>query len=590
MRKTSLIPALLLLLCLAASGMAATPAVPSLSTEAERPANQEAAATDPLGRNTPLGTILGFTKAAQRGDFELAVRYLDTKQLGSSEKELARQLALILDRGFSGTGSLAMLGNETKVELKGSLPATRRLVGTVKTRSATLDIFLDLVQRGNNPPTWLFSYETLKGVPEIYKEFRSRHGIERHLPETLVDTWVLGSPLWHWIALLVVIPLSFGIAWLVTHAFISLLHALMHPQTEEQGDRFVATMAGPLRLLFLALAIYGISMFSPSLMTSLFWGRVALTLAVVGLTWLSIRLIDLLAGLVERRPQPINASGRIALLRLVGQLCKALALIVGALILFYMAGINLTAVLAGLGIGGIAIAFAAQKTLENLFGGIMIISDQSIRVGDFCRIGEHTGTVEHIGLRSTRIRTLARTVVSVPNGQLSTMSLENFTMREKVWFHHQLSLRYETATDQLRYVLAKIRRMLQEHPKVEAESARIRLVGFGSSSLDLEVFAYVLETQYDAFLEIQEDLLLRIMEIVDASGTAVAVPAQTSYIAKDAGLDAAKSQEAIATVQRWRGQGKLPFPAFPPERVTGINNPLRDPPADLPMHEGDRGE
>ena len=191
MRKTSLIPALLLLLCLAASGMAATPTVPSPSKEAERPANQEVAATDPLGRNTPLGTILGFTKAAQRGDLELAVRYLDTKQLGSSEKELARQLALILDRGFAG--SLAMLGNETKVELKGSLPATRRLVGTVKARSATLDIFLDLVQRGNNPPTWLFSSETLEGVPEIYKEFRTRHGIERHLPETLVDTWVLSS-------------------------------------------------------------------------------------------------------------------------------------------------------------------------------------------------------------------------------------------------------------------------------------------------------------------------------------------------------------------------------------------------------------
>jgi hypothetical protein len=158
MRETSLIPALLLLLGLAASGMAATPTVPSLSKEAERPANREAAATDPLGRSTSLSTIPGFAKGDQRGDFELAVKYLDMEQSGRGEQELARQLALILDRGFAG--SLAMLNNETKVELKGSLPATRRLVGTVKTKSATLDIFLDLVQRGNNPLIWLFSSKT----------------------------------------------------------------------------------------------------------------------------------------------------------------------------------------------------------------------------------------------------------------------------------------------------------------------------------------------------------------------------------------------------------------------------------------------
>jgi len=110
MRKILVILALLLLLCLAASGMAATPPVPSLSKEAGRPANPEAAATDPLGRNTPLGTILGFTKAAQRGDFELAERCLNMDQSGRGEQELARQLALILDRGFAG--SLAVLGNE----------------------------------------------------------------------------------------------------------------------------------------------------------------------------------------------------------------------------------------------------------------------------------------------------------------------------------------------------------------------------------------------------------------------------------------------------------------------------------------------
>ena len=148
----------------------------------------------------------------------------------------------------------------------------------------------------------------------------------------------------------------------------------------------------------------------------------------------------------------------------------------------------------------------------------MIISDQPIRVGDFCRAGEFQGTVEDIGLRSTQLRTLNRTVVSVPNGQLATMSLENFTVRDKILFRHKLQLRYETSADQLRFVIAGIRRMLYEHPKVETVTARVRFIGFRDSAVELEVFAYVLETEYECFLAIQEDLLLRFMDLLRRVG------------------------------------------------------------------------
>jgi len=190
------------------------------------------------------------------------------------------------------------------------------------------------------------------------------------------------------------------------------------------------------------------------------------------------------------------------------------------------------------------------------------------------------GTVENIGLRSTRIRTLNRTVVSVPNGQLAVMSLENFTMRDKIWFHHTLRLRCETKADQLRYILAEIRKMLYEHSKVESQSARIRFIGFGNSSLDLEVFAYVLETEYEPFLHVQEDLLLRIMDIIEASGSGLAFPSQTTYLAGDASLDATKSRKAIETVGQWREEGKLPFPDFPPETISEIESKIEYPPKD----------
>jgi MscS family membrane protein len=175
-------------------------------------------------------------------------------------------------------------------------------------------------------------------------------------------------------------------------------------------------------------------------------------------------------------------------------------------------------------------------------------------------------------------------VVSVPNGQLAVMSLENYAMRDKIWFHHILRLRYETTIEQLRYVLAEIRKMLYQHPKIETSSARIRFIGLGNSSLDLDVFAYVLETSYTTFLEIQEDLLLRMMEIVEASGSSLALPSQTTYVAGDSGLNAAKSESAIAAVRQWRDQGKLPFPDFSPETIKEIDNALEYPPPDSALH------
>ena len=316
---------------------------------------------------------------------------------------------------------------------------------------------------------------------------------------------------------------------------------------------------------------------------SVFWAYVASTLTIIGATWLCVRFIDIVFKLKER--QLLSSPNKISVLHLARKLFKIVVVISGTLFILYIANVNLTAVLTGLGVGGIAVAFAAQKTLENLFGGIMIASDQPIRVGDFCRAGDYKGTVEDVGLRSTRIRTLDRTVVSVPNGQLAVMSLENFTLRDKIWFHHTLQLRYETTSDQLRYILAEIRKLLYEHPKVESSSARVRFIGFGKSSLDLEVFAYVLETDYASFLPIQEDLLLRIMEIVETSGSGFAFPSQITYVARDAGLDAAKSEQAIATVRQWREQGELPFPDFSPETIAEINNRLEYPPRDSTLRK-----
>ncbi|HEY3739267.1 MAG TPA: mechanosensitive ion channel domain-containing protein, partial [Bryobacteraceae bacterium] len=183
-----------------------------------------------------------------------------------------------------------------------------------------------------------------------------------------------------------------------------------------------------------------------------------------------------------------------------------------------------------LGIGGIAVALAAQKTIENLFGGVAVVSDKPVFVGEQCKFGDNVGTVEDIGLRSTRIRTNDRTLVTIPNAQFSSMSLENFSRRDKMLFHPMLNLRRDTTPAQVRALLDAIQRILTENQKVETGNLPVRFIGVGSYSLDVEIFAYILTSQGDEFLAIQQNLLLRILEAVAAAGTALALPTQASVV------------------------------------------------------------
>jgi MscS family membrane protein len=158
----------------------------------------------------------------------------------------------------------------------------------------------------------------------------------------------------------------------------------------------------------------------------------------------------------------------------------------------------------------------------------MLVTDQPIRVGDLCRMGDTVGVIEDIGMRSTRVRTAERTIVTVPNGQASSMIVENFATRDKISFKHVIGLRYETTPDQLRQVLAGVRKLLAGHAQLQADSARVRLVRFGAPSLDLEASAYVLATALETYLKIQEELHLQIMDAVEAAGTTLAFPSQTT--------------------------------------------------------------
>ncbi len=377
-----------------------------------------------------------------------------------------------------------------------------------------------------------------------------------------MQTKLFSIPLYRWIAFVLALVIAIAIGSMVTRALSPLLRRALRRLTGEEDERGLASIKAPIRVVLISVVIFLFSNLSATLYMRQFWRNAGGTVALVGTAWLAIKLIGILSALHARHLVMRQMQGKIAMWALLGRLLKAAVVVMAGLLLLHSAGANLTAVLTGLGVGGIAVALGAQKTLENLFGGMMIISDEPIRVGDFCRIGDQLGTVEDIGIRSTRIRTPSRTVVAIPNGQLAVMNIENYSMRDKFWFRHMIGLRYETSADQLRYVLGEVRTMLRGHSKVDPDDARIRFVGLSSSSLDLEIFAYIKAAGVPEFLAVQEDLLFRIMDIIAKSGTSIAFPSQTTYVTRDEPLDSGKADEAAMKVRKWREEDKLPDHEF----------------------------
>jgi len=198
-----------------------------------------------------------------------------------------------------------------------------------------------------------------------------------------------------------------------------------------------------------------------------------------------------------------------------------------------------------------------------VFGGVSILFDKVVVVGDVCKVNNQTGTVEDIGLRSTRLRTAERTVLSIPNGIMASTTLENLRFRDKFLCQQVIRLRYDLSPDHIRYVLDEIRDLLLENPKVEDASSRVRFVRFADYAIEVEIFCYILEGEFSAYLKTQEALLFSIMEAIDRAGAVVALPTQTTFVTQDSWIDPEKARAAKTAVEKARDPG-VPGMRIPP--------------------------
>jgi MscS family membrane protein len=308
-------------------------------------------------------------------------------------------------------------------------------------------------------------------------------------------------------------------------------------------------------------------------------------LIFAGIGWLIFLVIARIADAVNEARHVKEGSIDAQLIRTVLRLASLAILLVLIIFAADFFGIPLTPVLAGLGVGGVAIALAVRPTLENIIGGITLFADKPIRIGNFCRFGDEYGTVEEIGLRSTRLRKLDDTLVTVPNADFSQRELTNYARRRCWLYETTLGLRYETTPEQLRYVMSKLREMLIGHPKVSPESLHVRFHNFGAYSLDLNLFAYLRTRDWLDHLAIREDINLRVIDIVKEAGTGFALPSQTAYLGRDSGLDIERGQQAAEAVQAWRSKGELPFPEFDEDLMSEKQDALDYPPPGSPDYK-----
>lgn len=550
---------LLVLSALFALQAPAAPQIPGLSPPQPAAApSQPATPPDILGRDNPRGCILGFIKAAQDGKYDVAAQYFEPlpRKRGvpaEEEAELVNQLLTILNQKFGG--ALDFISRDPLGRLDDGLPADQEKVGGVLGVGEAFPILLVRREDEQGHKIWLFSRQTLEQVPEYYDSLQFPN-FEKKIPKTLITHRLLSMPYWQWIAILLFIPIALALGRATTLIIEFLLGFWRKSRNLAPLPRAPLLNIGPATLVLAALYhFYFVGYIGTSLLYRLYYRHVLVIFLAFAFYWILTRLTRYLSARIAAN---LSSRGKLAersIVSLMRRFIEVVIFLFVTLLVLHSLGVDVTTALAGVGIGGLALGLGAQKTFENMFGGVSVLFDKVILVGDTCKINNQIGVVEDIGLRSTRLRTAERTLLSIPNGIMASATVENLRFRDKFLCQQIIRLRYDLSPDHVRYILEEIRRLLLDDPKVEDSSARVRFLRFAEYALEVEIFCYILEGDYASYLASQEDLLLRVMETLEKPGAVVALPTQTTLVTQDSWIDSEKNKTVQAAIDKLRDPG-----------------------------------
>lgn len=485
-----------------------------------------------IAEDSPRASLIDFLELCAKERYAEAARYLDLPASRKSEGPmLARQLEAVLDhlsafdperasalpQGNDGDGLPPLTDEVTAVPGQTGLPEPVRMV-----RRTT-----------DGQPRWMFGPATVSRIDEWYDGIEESW-VRRHLPEPLLRRGPRRLAWWQWLAL----PLLCLIAWPIGRALGGLTRATIRQLVDGshtpwavalRGLRAPVTLGWSLVIVWAELAL--VDLHAPA---ERFAGQCLRAGALVALFWTLLRFANLMRGVVQESSWIQHRPAVRGFLPLGMRIVQVSLMVIAIITALSELGFSVTSLIAGLGIGGLAVALAAQKTVENLFGSLSISVDQPFRVGDFVKIEDTMGTVESIGLRSTRVRTPDRTLVTYPNGRLADLRIENFAVRDRSRFGCTLGLVYGTTPAQLREVLAGCERCLRAQPKLWPEGVTVRFKGLGANSIDIEIGAWFETADGDEFMRLREEVLLGFMEVVEHVGTSFASPStQTLHVVNE---------------------------------------------------------
>ena len=511
-------PALLLLLgvlaCAASAQIPGLPKAGGSATPTEIPA-------DPLGRSTPRGTIVAFSRAVDRKEYASAASYLQLEPAQVNRAAgLAATLKSLIDRELHE--NIGRISDVPEGDVQDGLAQDREQIGPMVIDGKNIYITLVRVADAQSGPIWLVSAETLRDVPALASA-AGRTWIERAMPKALLDRSLFGLSLAHWIVLIGLLLATCGALVLIAVITAFLARQLVREAARRrawdawfEATRWPATAVLTLIVQFLAIPSLGYPLTFRVAYAQI--GRVALVLA---LAWLLKRGLTLTFTHARSMVRGKDRASTQSLMMLAERMVQALVVVIAIIWVLILLGVESKTALAGLGVVGVALALGAQKTVENLLGGVFLLSDKALAVGDYCTIGGQSGWIEDVTLRSVRMRTVNQSLLSLPAGSLAQSGVENFATRRKFVMQATLRLRYGTSADQLRRILEGVNALFTA-PKFEKGECYVRLMNFGMDAIELELFAYVLTTNGEEFRALREALLLAIATQVEAAGSALA--------------------------------------------------------------------
>ena len=495
---------------------------------------------DSFGRDTPRHTVQGFIAALGENDYLLASNYLNLSK-SDNPTTIVRQFKQALDAGGRFQADL-QINNTPEGNLTDQLPPSQENVGVIKVSDASIPLLLERVVSKEGEQYWQFSTDTLSSIPEAIENYEPTL-VSRYTIDSLEGKKLFGYQLADLVAALMMTISSF----LFTYIAVWLLYHLLeitYPRVRDVPLPLPDKVILPLAVVIMALILSEVMVYagvSVTLREPV--NRFAEIASWVAITWLLLRIIDALFTRAVNLSYKKNYTERVSILGLLRKVVKALLLIFAVIVTFGNLGFDLTTGIAALGVGGLALALGAQKTIENLVGSVVVVADSPVRIGDYCKFGTYEGTVIDIGIRSSRVRTLTRTIVTVPNGDFSSMQIENFTSRDMFRFLHQLYIKRTADIDVVFKMVKHLDTFLDEHELTNQEWNQVNILELRQDCYIIQLQAYINATGIVEFYEKQDMLFVDLLMQVRKYDVEHALPTQ-QLIVKQPELQAELDHES----------------------------------------------